>query len=662
MLYYYPYLGGDLSMKKRFLSIIFALLLTVPFLFPNQSVQANASDGTVIVYLDPGHGGSESGTTPYGIPEKTVNLQISKKIERKLKNLGYTVIMSRTDDSAVSLQDRAAEANQLNADILVSVHNNAMPGNNNVSGIETYYYSSSSSYPPLPENKHTHMDPPRIADSKRLAKSIHNNLIRSTGAFDRGVRTAAFVVTREAHMPSVLLELGFMTNLTEHAKLLTNSYQETLSSSVVHGINQYFGIQEGLTSFEFVDKAKALPTVSAINNMNASNFSRAKNDIQATRRLYNALSPLAKRNRNALRWESYLVDKEMAVGAVFIQQTKTLPSVSMIEKMSQTSLTQLSAQLQTIRNGYNRLSILAQQDKDVSEWAYYLSLKEATLESVLVDEAKDFVKDARNLPSVSQIEAMNSNQFNQAKAAVQQSRDAYNKLSSLSKQNSDVIRWESYLIDKERAIGTVFVEEAKSLPSVSAIEQLSSAELVNIDTTLASVRALYNNLSQVAQQDSDVIRWEGDLRDKEDATGLTFVEQGRNLPTVGIIRQMNVSQLKELQTVLETVRISFEKLAPVVKQSQDVSRWEGYLTIKEDVVASIQETNELMTTFVNSARELPSVSSIESMTNEQLVLLTTELENTRIMYNNLSSEAKANQTVSRWENYLVQKEAAVNVN
>lgn len=173
------------------------------------------------VYLDPGHGGKEPGAVSFGIDEKDLNLSISKIIQGNLLDSGYHVVMSRETDVYLGLSERAREANSLNADIFVSVHNNAMPpGNSGVNGIETFHY-------------------PGSREGNQLATVIHNELIRATGANNRGVKSADFAVIRESHMPAVLLELGFMTNRAELNKLLSNSYQNLLAKAVTAGIKQY---------------------------------------------------------------------------------------------------------------------------------------------------------------------------------------------------------------------------------------------------------------------------------------------------------------------------------------------------------------------------------------------------------------------------------------
>jgi len=202
----------------------------------------------ITVYLDPGHGGTDTGAYYGGVAEREINLEVSKKVSNQLTDLGYEVIMSRNSqsnsyhsDSNDDIYARPEKANELDADIYVSVHHNAMPGNSSVSGIETYYYGPSSNYPPLPENTGSHTDPERLNKSLELATLIQDELIEASGANDRGVKRGAFVVVRETKMPAVLLELGYMSNPAELNRVTSDSYQNILADAVVRGINQYFG-------------------------------------------------------------------------------------------------------------------------------------------------------------------------------------------------------------------------------------------------------------------------------------------------------------------------------------------------------------------------------------------------------------------------------------
>lgn len=203
-------------------------------------IDKKAMKFTQIVFLDVGHGGSDPGATYYGVREKDINLDISLKLEKALKNAGYDVILSRTNDVFIDHKvERSKIANASGADIFISVHHNAMPNNTSVNGIETFWYEYDPNWQPQ-INKDMHNNPDRLVKSAALANEIHNNLIKQTSAFDRGVRRDTFAVLRETALPAVLLEFGFMSNRSELNKLLSNSYQDRLVKGVVDGVNAYF--------------------------------------------------------------------------------------------------------------------------------------------------------------------------------------------------------------------------------------------------------------------------------------------------------------------------------------------------------------------------------------------------------------------------------------
>lgn len=196
-----------------------------------------------VVFLDVGHGGTDSGAYYYGVAEKDINLQVSNIMKKQLESKGYTVIMSRTTDTFIDHKtDRSIMANQSGADIFISVHHNAMPGNSTVTGIETFYYEYDPDYQPK-VNQDMHNDAMRLLNSATLANNIQNMLIQDTGAYDRGVKRDTYAVLRETALPSVLVELGFMSNEAELRKLTTTAYQEVLASAVAKGINSYFKLQ-----------------------------------------------------------------------------------------------------------------------------------------------------------------------------------------------------------------------------------------------------------------------------------------------------------------------------------------------------------------------------------------------------------------------------------
>lgn len=187
-----------------------------------------------LIYIDPGHGGSEPGAISGGVREKDLNLQIAHRINNILISRGYRTVMSRTTDRQVSLSARAQEANRLNADIFVSIHFNAFQGT--AQGIETYFYNQSGNTSNPYANNAS-----RINSSRNLANSIHTNVLSQTGAVNRNVRSANFHVLRETHMPAVLLELGYMDHPAERARIVNSNYQHRLSLGVTAGIDRYFG-------------------------------------------------------------------------------------------------------------------------------------------------------------------------------------------------------------------------------------------------------------------------------------------------------------------------------------------------------------------------------------------------------------------------------------
>ena len=190
------------------------------------------------IFLDPGHGGSDSGAVENGVREKDLTLSVYNKVSSRLASLGYTVLTSRNTDKDVGLVSRADQANKSNADIFLSIHFNA-GGRGTAYGIETYYYKHEQGYEPE-INKDNHNSPERIEKSRKLANKIQQNLLYKTGAYDRGVKRASFAVLRETSIPSILVELGFIDNQEEVNKIKTNEYQEKLADGIVDGIVEYY--------------------------------------------------------------------------------------------------------------------------------------------------------------------------------------------------------------------------------------------------------------------------------------------------------------------------------------------------------------------------------------------------------------------------------------
>lgn len=190
----------------------------------NQDI--NPSDR--IIVIDPGHGGIKPGSSsPNGLVEKNLALEISLKLEKALKDAGYTILMTRYDDSHIDLEDRSNIANDNFADVFISIHGNSFT-NSAVNGIEVLYTPVVG-------------DPIKDNIEKKLAQSLLDNVIKETGANNRGlVKSPRLVVTRKAKMPAALVEVGFLSNPKEEKLIANPDYQNNIINGIVKGIEVFF--------------------------------------------------------------------------------------------------------------------------------------------------------------------------------------------------------------------------------------------------------------------------------------------------------------------------------------------------------------------------------------------------------------------------------------
>jgi N-acetylmuramoyl-L-alanine amidase CwlD len=183
-----------------------------------------ASDKCIV--LDPGHGGVDPGGFIGDAYEDEINLSITLLVKASLEEYGFRVVMTREDDETVSIKDRLATAIASDADILVSIHQNALEDDTVTNGIETWYYKKASD------------------SSKYLAECIQGEIIAESGAKDRGLRPdRSLIITKKAEMPSCLVETGFLTGANERKRLKSEAYREKLAQGIVSGIVKYFETQ-----------------------------------------------------------------------------------------------------------------------------------------------------------------------------------------------------------------------------------------------------------------------------------------------------------------------------------------------------------------------------------------------------------------------------------
>lgn len=210
--------------------------------FVASSVVNLPSARSYTIYIDPGHGGVDSGASYGGVYEKNLSLSVANKLKANLIQLGYQVLMTRTDDYNVDFKtERSQMANQSNADLFISIHFNAtgLPSSN-ATGIETYWYQYDPEYQPK-INAAMHNDLTRLAESEILANQIQASLISGTGAVNRGVRRETLAVLRETAIPAILVELGFMNNPSDLQKINQDSYQTKLANALAQGIDNWYG-------------------------------------------------------------------------------------------------------------------------------------------------------------------------------------------------------------------------------------------------------------------------------------------------------------------------------------------------------------------------------------------------------------------------------------
>ncbi|MGD6967755.1 cell wall-binding repeat-containing protein [Rossellomorea vietnamensis] len=243
-------------MKKKLLG---SLALSMGLLMMASPSGASAEKRVVI---DPGHGGRHTGTCGLTgnitrVCERDVNLLVSLKLQSLLEDKGYDVRMTRESDVDFSryisgtggdLDMRMRYANGLMKDnndqtIFISMHHNGHPRYTSVKGTETYYYDGLRYF----DSRWPH-DPLQIEylpDSKRLAEAVHPNMVTNLKTQDRGIHAdEAFYVIRNAQSPSVLLELGYMTNAEEEARIKTNDFQWAAARAITSGIDSYYEVYE----------------------------------------------------------------------------------------------------------------------------------------------------------------------------------------------------------------------------------------------------------------------------------------------------------------------------------------------------------------------------------------------------------------------------------
>ncbi|MEL6927746.1 MAG: N-acetylmuramoyl-L-alanine amidase [Cyanobacteria bacterium J06600_6] len=186
---------------------------------PFEREMANLSEDRPRIIIDPGHGGEDPGTVGIGgFREKDVVLPISLDVAEILRKQDIDVVMTRDTDNFISLQGRTDLANDIDADLFVSIHANAINlSRPDVNGLETYYYKS----------------------GRRLAEVIHWSILNGVEIDNRGIRRARFYVLRHSTMPAVLVEVGFLTGEVDARRLKDPDHRRRMAEAIARGIVEY---------------------------------------------------------------------------------------------------------------------------------------------------------------------------------------------------------------------------------------------------------------------------------------------------------------------------------------------------------------------------------------------------------------------------------------
>jgi len=177
----------------------------------------------IVIIVDPGHGGKQPGAGEHTfspVPEKTINLAIAKKLQTRLLAKGAKVIMSRTYDKFVDLDDRAAMPGRYNANLFVSIHADSI-ADSSITGTTVYVARNCST------------------TSSKVARNIQQSFTNSNIKC-RGVRSKDFIVLAKHPKPAVLIECGYMTNKYQAEMLNNNWYRNKLATAIAEGIANSF--------------------------------------------------------------------------------------------------------------------------------------------------------------------------------------------------------------------------------------------------------------------------------------------------------------------------------------------------------------------------------------------------------------------------------------
>jgi N-acetylmuramoyl-L-alanine amidase len=210
-----------------------------PVMRPNR---IRGADRVRTVILDPGHGGHDRGARSRYGDEKTYVLDTARRAKRELEKRGYNVILTRNSDVFIPLHQRATIADRYKDAIFISIHYNAAR-NTGAAGVEVYTIAPRGT--PATNGGAASLARQKFNGNRNdelnvaLATTMQNCMLRAVNGEDRGVKRARFRVLRDAKVPGVLVECGFLSNRTEARKVHTTKYRQKVAEAIARGVDVY---------------------------------------------------------------------------------------------------------------------------------------------------------------------------------------------------------------------------------------------------------------------------------------------------------------------------------------------------------------------------------------------------------------------------------------
>ena len=201
------------------------------------STSADLESTIPVIVIDAGHGAHDNGATRNGLVEKQLTLDTALRVERLLQKRGFTVVMTRRDDTFVELYDRAQIANRYSRALFVSIHfNDSTTGSGD--GVETFYASEKVA-PSTGGWFSKKVEAPPADNGAGFAQLVQSAIVARLGVTDRGTKGRSLAVVRHTRCPAILVEGGFVNNPADARKLRDPAYREKLASAIVDGISLY---------------------------------------------------------------------------------------------------------------------------------------------------------------------------------------------------------------------------------------------------------------------------------------------------------------------------------------------------------------------------------------------------------------------------------------